>query len=224
MWPRDSRFGIHFINQSFDLSLDKRKKSFSGTHLGKLAMYLLCFSRRTSSVSREYVLLMQTLRLRFVSESLIFSNLLAHNCRMRFRSSRNRSLAEIIGTRGLLLFSSGVDRGGPNMSESSSWPVSFSKDDVLVLRCVFDLIVSSASILVTLISLLLSSAAEGVSIRSIISPTSPAVMVLLLEVFVLLSFADALIDALFLEAVVMTTSSQFCAVGNVIMVTGLVFR
>lgn len=62
---------------------------------------------------------MQTLRRKFVSESFIRSNLCAHNCSIRFRSSRKRSLAEIMGTRGRACLNGEV-RGGPNMSESSS--------------------------------------------------------------------------------------------------------
>lgn len=89
------------------------------TYFGKFAKYLLCFSRRTSSVNREYVLLIQTLRRKFVSESLILSNLCAHSCNILLRSSRNRNLADIIGTRGRV-WRKGEVRGGPNISESSS--------------------------------------------------------------------------------------------------------
>lgn len=89
------------------------------THFGKLAKNLLCFSRLTSSVKREYVLLMQTLRRKFVSESFILSSLCAHNCNILLRSSRKRNFAEIIGTFGRLC-RKGDERGGPNISESSS--------------------------------------------------------------------------------------------------------
>lgn len=170
---------------------------------------------------------MQTLRRRFVSESLIFSNLLAHSCKIRFRSSRIRNLAEIIGTRGLLLFNSGVDRGGPNISESSS-----SNAADVGLRAgdresssLVGLLPLFALLFDDVISLLLSSAGEGVavSIRSI-SSTSPAaaavalllqlILVVVPEWWLLLLLAALCVV---LEAVVMTTSSQFCVVGNVIV-------
>ena len=89
------------------------------TYFGKFAKYLLCFSRRTSSVNLEYVLLIQTLLRRFVSESLILSSLCAHSCNILFLSSRNRNFAEIMGTRGRVCRKREV-RGGPNISESSS--------------------------------------------------------------------------------------------------------
>lgn len=47
------------------------------------------------------------------------SNLCAHNCSIRLRSSRIRSLAEIMGTRGRACLSGG-ERDGPNMSKSSA--------------------------------------------------------------------------------------------------------
>lgn len=62
---------------------------------------------------------MHTLRRKFVSESLIRSNLWAHSCSILLRSSRKRNLADIIGTRGRV-YRNGDVRGGPNISESSS--------------------------------------------------------------------------------------------------------
>lgn len=175
---------------------------------------------------------MQTLRRRFVSESLIFSNLLAHSCRTRFLSSRSRNLAEIIGTRGRLLLSSGVDRGGPNMSESSSLP----ELSVYVLRGgegEASRVPDEWLWLLLLISLLLSSdddvgVVAVVSIRSISSTSSPALrmvtswpqllLLIVVEPLLLLLLFDALsCCCVVFEAVVMTTSSQFCVVGNVMM-------
>lgn len=92
------------------------------TYFGKLARYRLCFSRRTSSVSLEYVLLMQTLRRRFVSESLILSSLCAQSCNILFRSSRKRNFADIMGTRGRV-WRNGDVRGGPNISSSTALSV-----------------------------------------------------------------------------------------------------
>lgn len=89
------------------------------TYFGKLDKYRICFSRRTSSVSLEYVLLMHTLLRKFVSESFMRSNLCAQSCNIRLRSSRKRNLAEIMGTRGRACLNGEV-RGGPNISESSS--------------------------------------------------------------------------------------------------------
>lgn len=102
------------------------------TYFGKLDMYRICFSRRTSSVSLEYVLLIQTLRRKFVSESFMRSNLCAHNCNILFRSSRKRNLAEIMGTRGRACLSGDV-RGGPNISESSSFAFNVVVGSVIVL-------------------------------------------------------------------------------------------
>lgn len=62
---------------------------------------------------------MHTLRRKFVSESLIRSNLWAHSCNILLRSSRKRNLADIMGTRGRV-YRNGDVRGGPNISESSS--------------------------------------------------------------------------------------------------------
>lgn len=104
------------------------------THFGKLAKYRLCFSRRTSSVKREYVLLMHTLRRKFISESLMRSNLWAHNWSIRLRSSRNRSLAEIIGTRGRV-WRMGDVLGGPNISESSSVAFNVVVGSVIFVVC-----------------------------------------------------------------------------------------
>lgn len=62
---------------------------------------------------------MHTLRRKFVSESLIRSNLWAHSCSILLRSSRKRNFADIMGTRGRV-YRNGDVRGGPNISESSS--------------------------------------------------------------------------------------------------------
>uniref|UniRef100_A0A8D8JL32 (northern house mosquito) hypothetical protein n=1 Tax=Culex pipiens TaxID=7175 RepID=A0A8D8JL32_CULPI len=63
---------------------------------------------------------MHTDRRRFRSESLMRSSLCTHSCRIRLRTSRIRSWAEIIGTLGRLRRTGGDVCGGPNMSDSSS--------------------------------------------------------------------------------------------------------
>lgn len=75
---------------------------------------------------------MHTLRRKFVSESLMRSNLCAHNCNIRLRSSRKRNFAEIMGTRGRVCRNGDV-RGGPNISESSSVALSVVFGSVIVV-------------------------------------------------------------------------------------------
>lgn len=63
------------------------------------------------------------------------SNLCAHNWSIRLRSSRNRSLAEIIGTRGRV-WRMGDVLGGPNISESSSVAFNVVVGSVIFFGCV----------------------------------------------------------------------------------------
>ena len=61
---------------------------------------------------------MHTLLLRFLSESLICSNLCILKCKMRFRTSRNLSCVDIMEILGRLRLI--MERGSPKMSDSSS--------------------------------------------------------------------------------------------------------
>ena len=61
---------------------------------------------------------MHTLLLRFLSESLICSNLCMLKCKMRFRTSRSLNCVEIMEILGRLRLI--VERGSPKMSASSS--------------------------------------------------------------------------------------------------------
>lgn len=87
---------------------------------------------------------MQTLRRKFVSESLMRSSLCAHNCNIRLRSSRKRNFAEIIGTRGRVCLSGDV-RGGPNISESSSAAL-----NVVVGNVIFNWFINSQSLFMSI--------------------------------------------------------------------------